>query len=82
MGMMPEEIEKQFGVTTTSEFEEQMSEKKLPELSFVINEENEKYAEIIYNWNVLLSVFKEICCDGLSSKRNCCSRKVTTNRIL
>ena len=47
MGMMPEEIEKQFGVTTTSEFEEQMSEKKLPELSFVINEENEKYAEII-----------------------------------
>ena len=27
MGMMPEEIEKQFGVTTTSEFEEQMSEK-------------------------------------------------------
>ena len=36
--MMPEEIEKQFGITTTSEFEEQMSEKKLPELSFVINE--------------------------------------------
>ena len=27
MGMMPEEIEKQFGVTTTSGFEEQMSEK-------------------------------------------------------
>ena len=27
MGMMPEEIEKQFGVTTASEFEEQMSEK-------------------------------------------------------
>ena len=35
------------GVTTTSEFEEQMSEKKLPELSFIINEENEKFAEII-----------------------------------
>ena len=44
MGMMPEEIEKQFGVTTASEFEEQMSEKKLPELSFVINEENENKA--------------------------------------
>ena len=36
MGMMPEEIEKQFGVTTTSEFEEQMSEKKLPELSLLL----------------------------------------------
>ena len=46
MGMMPEEIEKQFGVTTTSDFEEQMSEKKLPELSFIINEENENFAEI------------------------------------
>ena len=45
MGM--EEIEKQFGVTSTSEFEEQISEKQIPELSFVINDEGEKYAEII-----------------------------------
>ena len=45
MGM--EEIEKQFGVTSTSEFEEQISEKQLPELSFVINDEGERYAEII-----------------------------------
>ena len=45
MGM--EEIEKQFGVTSTSEFEEQISERKLPEMSFVINEESDKYAEII-----------------------------------
>ena len=49
MGM--EEIEKQFGVTSTSEFEEQISEKKLPEMSFIINEESDKYAEIIASPN-------------------------------
>ena len=37
MGM--EEIEKQFGVTSTSEFEDQISERKLPEMAFVINED-------------------------------------------
>ena len=45
MGM--EEIEKQFGVTSTSEFEDQISERKLPEMAFVINEDGDKYAEII-----------------------------------
>ena len=61
MGMMPEEIEKQFGVTTTSEFEEQMSEKKLPELSFVINEENENMLRLLpvlfqKEWEILLEI--------------------------
>ena len=45
MGM--EEIEKQFGITSTSEFENQISERKLPEMAFVINEDGDKYAEII-----------------------------------
>jgi len=45
MGM--EEIEKQFGVTSTSEFVEQISERKIPDTAFVINDESDKYAEII-----------------------------------
>jgi len=45
MGM--EEIEKQFGITSTTEFEDQKNEKTLPDLSFIINDEGEKYSEII-----------------------------------
>lgn len=45
MGM--EEIEKQFGITSTTEFEDQKNEKTLPDLSFVINDDGEKYSEII-----------------------------------